>query len=435
MAAIVDSSPPPWMNESPPLDIYLQDAHRGNGGVSDSFNRPRIEQPPARGNQVDLTAGEWPPRLDLAVLANREPEQRQSIMEGLPCGYASGVSGHGGVGKSGIVLHLGVCVALGIPFFGLPVQRRRVLYASCEDRENDLHWRLKRICDFLCVSMADLAGHLDILDLVGRDTVLWSRDPRGGNTVTPAFGRLAERVQEYGTELLIVDGTSDTFAGDENSRTDVKRYVNALVSLIPPKTGAVLLIGHVNKQTASDSRSREGYSGSTAWHNSVRARWYLRAERGNGEDGEEDSTGNLLLELQKSNHGRSGLEMRFAWDTDAHLFVGQAVAGVSKFDQAHRDRIEQEAILRAFGACEAATVPVVVPAAITGPRTAYRVLKARPELPETLRTGKPAARRFWRHIEQMRHMQWIAEVSYRRENRHLAIRLAITPEGKRQCVQ
>jgi RecA-family ATPase len=391
--------------------------------------------PKPASHSTDADPSFWPDAVDLQALAGREPKPRNSIMEGIPCGYATGFSGHGGVGKSAIALHLAVCAAAGVEFFGLPVQQRRVLYASCEDRENDLHWRLKRICEYLRIDLADLAGHLDIIDLVGRDAVLWDRDPRSGYTVTPAFERLSERVKEYGTEFLIVDGISDTFAGDENSRTDVKRYVNALVSLIPPESGAVLMIGHVNKQTASDNRSREGYSGSTAWNNSVRARWYLRAERSNGEDGEPESTGSLLLELQKTNYGHPDLEMRFSWEASAHLFVGQAVAGASKFDQAHRDRTEREAILRAFAGCEATEAPMTIPAAMTGPRTAYHVLRARSEFPESLRTGRPSVRRFWRHIEEMRQMRLIEVSSYRRENRHLAERLAITPEGMRQCAK
>jgi RecA-family ATPase len=71
---------------------------------------------------------------------------------------------------------------------------------------------------------------------------------------------------------LFVDGISDTYGGNENVKTDVKRYVNALVGLIPPVTGAVVLEGHVAKPAATNGQTTEGYSGTTGWHNSVRAR-------------------------------------------------------------------------------------------------------------------------------------------------------------------
>lgn len=356
-------------------------------------------------------------------------------MEGLPCGYATLYSGHGGAGKSSIVLHLGVCIPAGLPFFGLPTERRRVTYLSCEDRGAVLHWRLKRICAHLGVDMASLAGWLDIVDLVGHDAVLWDRDPRTGNTVTPAFGRLADRVAEFGTELLIIDGTSDSFAGNENSRTDVKRYVNALVGLVPADRGAVLLISHVDKATARTTETTEGYSGSTAWHNAARARWYLRPETIATDDGRQERTGELVLELQKSNLGRADVEMRFAWDAEAHLFVGRTVAGMTRFDQQHRDRTEQAAILRALAGCAAGTPPVIVPAATTGQRTAYNVLALRPEFPETMRSGAPARRRFWKQIEQLRQLHLIEDRAYQRENRHNAVQLALTEKGARQCVE
>lgn len=218
----------------------------------------------------------WPDPLNLEALAESEPEPPQFIMpDWLPAGYATLLAGHGGVGKSAIALHLAVCSAAGLPFFGLDVSRRHVLYLSCEDRENVLHWRLSRICSHLAVNLASLRNWLNVVDLVGRGAVLWERDPRTGYTVTAAYGLLAQRMEQQHTEMLIVDGVSDTFAGGENVRHEVKRFINAIVALIPEDTGAVLLVGHIAKPNASAAQTTEGYSGSTAWHNSVRARWYL----------------------------------------------------------------------------------------------------------------------------------------------------------------
>lgn len=263
----------------------------------------------------------WPRPLDFAALAMLEPEPPQFIIQDwLPCGYATMFSGHGGIGKSGIALHIAVCAAMGIPFFGLPVEQRRVMYLSCEDRGNVLHWRLKHICEFHGIGLADLCGKLDALDLVGHETVFWEKDA-SGHTVTLALANLATRMQELSTELLFVDGISDTFGGNENSKSDVKRFINAMVGLIPPERGAVVLVGHVDKATAKQVRTGEGYSGSTGWHNGVRARWYLYPDT-EDEEGEATKTGELRLERQKSNHGEPTLsELRLAWDAQARLFM------------------------------------------------------------------------------------------------------------------
>ncbi len=371
----------------------------------------------------------WPATLDLADLATHDPEPPRFIVpDWLPSGYATLFAGHGGMGKSALALLLAVCMALGLAFAGIEVARRRVLYLSCEDRAGILHWRLDRICRNLRINLADLAGRLDIVELVGRDSILWERDPRTGYTVTPAYGQLAERVRDSSTEVLMVDGVSDTFAGNENARGEVKRYVNALVALIPPDTGSVLLIGHVAKPTATNAQAGEGYSGSTQWHNAVRARWYLYPETAQGEDNDRaERTGRLLLELQKSNMGRTDQSIPWRWDDDAHLFLPESAP--TAFDRKHQQREEERGILLALRGCTVASI--VVPAAMQGPRTAYHVLRQRPEFPESLRSGRASVRRFWREIEALRQIRHVEECEYRRTNAHKGLALILTTEGDR----
>lgn len=344
-------------------------------GAECIFEGERSENPRGSTDSRGPTT-DWPDPLDLADLADlarTEPDApRMLIDDWLPCGYATLMAGHGGVGKSGIALHLAACIALGVPFFGLAVRQCRVLYLSCEDRTRVLHWRLHRICRHLGVTLDALAGQLHIIDLVGHDAVLWERDPRTGQTLTEAYCQLRKRVREHCIELLMVDGISDTYGGNENARTDVNRYVNALVGLVPEDTGAILLVGHINRPTASGMPTSEGYSGSTGWHNSVRARWFLHPETEHLEDGDRpERTGDLILELQKSNLGRIDQSMRFRWDDSAHLFIGQEIVGATKADRDHRDRTERRGIVNALRVC--ATHGINVPAATTGPRTAYHV--------------------------------------------------------------
>lgn len=376
-----------------------------------------IEPLPADGQTETPTYAyvQWPQPLDLRELANIDPVTPPMIInDWLPAGYATLLAGHGGAGKSAIALHLAVCIATGKPFFGLEVGQRRVLYLSCEDRVTVLHWRFARICSYLEMNISDLAGQLDVLDLVGHETLLYQRDPMANIDLTAAYGQLGARMRELGTEVLILDGVSDVFGGNENDRGQVKQFVNALIGLIPPDRGAVLLVAHVNKPTASAAATTEGYSGSTAWHNAVRARWYLRPEFDDTDDGRE-ATGDLLLELQKSNLGRTDQALRFRWDDDAHMFVGEPEGGISEFDRRARDRNEQDAIVAALRSIT--EVGDYCPAAAQGPRTAYRVLSACPEFPEGLKGGS-GRKRFWRHVEHLRRNRIVREGSIRRGNRH-----------------
>lgn len=399
-----DDHPP-----SPPLEAYADELSRGSAKVTPLVTPARAPPPQAEFESI------WPPPLDLEALSGREPERPKFIMQDWgPAGYAWLFAGHGGVGKSGIALHLAVCMAAGLPFFGIVVERKRVLYLSCEDREDVLHWRLSRICAHLELDLAMLRGWLEIVDLVSSDAILWERDfQKDGSTLRAPYFELGNRMKAHQTEVLFVDGISDTYAGNENSKPEVKRYVRSLVRLIDPQRGAVLLIGHIAKPTASGIATTEGYSGTTAWHNSVRARWYLYPETTRDDDGSAERTGELILELQKSNLGRVDRSLRFAWDEAKHLFLGEPT-DQSTFDRKHQDREEQRGILAALRSCAAASV--LVPAATTGQRTAYHVLQGRQEFPETMKT-KADVRRFWRHIEALRHDQAVREETHIRGDR------------------
>ncbi|MBA2412563.1 MAG: AAA family ATPase [Burkholderiaceae bacterium] len=374
-------------------------------------------------NGHDHDALPLPRVLDLAALSASEPQQpRFVIPDWLPCGEVTLFAGHGGSGKSAIALLAAVCIASGREFYGLQVQRQRIVYFSLEDGADVLHWRLSRVCSWLGVEMEALAGWLTVVDATTGEMSLMV-ETRDGPSLTSAYAWLKERVQPgYGA---VIDGASDAFDGDENARRSVRRFVRVLRRLIGPD-GFVLLLAHVDKATVRAGNSTQGYSGSTAWSNSVRARWYLRPD---GEDG------SLLLELQKANHAPAGASMRLQWNESAHLFVGELAMPASKLDRELADSDERAAILDALRGCADSQPVVVVPAALTGQRTAHHVLCVRPEFPDSLRSGKPAIRRFWQQIERLRAMGAIEETSIRRSDRHYVRQFVVSADSARACGQ
>jgi RecA-family ATPase len=361
----------------------------------------------------------WPAPLDLASLLATEPTKpRMIVPDWLPAGYATMLAGHGGAGKSSVALHFAAAVALGRSWWGLGADRRRVLYLSCEDRADVVHWRLNRLCAREGWDAADLSWLL-IRDLVGYEAILY-RPSGDGLVPTRAYRELARIMAEDPTALLVVDGVADTYGGNENDRGQVKTFVNALVRLVNAE-GAVLLVHHVNKQSASTAAQQEGYSGSTGWHNSVRARWYLRPETETDEDGKATRVnGKLVLELQKSNLGHADQQIPLRWDDDAHMFVADAAP--TRFDASLVETEERSGVLSSIR--EVILSGDFVPAAAQGPRTAYHVLSACKSFPHTLK-NRGGKRRFWRHIETLRRNSAITDASIKRAGRHETATIAL----------
>lgn len=373
----------------------------------------------------------WPEPLDMLALHRTAPVPPGHIIDPLiPKDCVTLYSGHGGAGKSTVSGLQAVCTAVGQAFAGYATEKHIVLYVSCEDREAIMHWRLKHICDYLGVTIADLHGKLHVLDMVGHDAVLWRHDPKEGGKTTNAYAQLQDVIKATGASVIYLDGVADVYGGNENDRGQVKQFVNALTALIPAG-GALVLIGHTNKATATAATSNEGYSGSTAWHNSARSRLVHYPETDSDDDHGAIRTGRMILEQQKANHAEAGARIVWTWDSSAHLFVPESAP--MHVDRKHQADEERRGILLAMRSCAIGEIPV--PAATTGRRTAFHVLAAQPAFADSMRSGKPAVRRFWREMEQLRAIKLITEGSIRRADRHLLRTYELTPEGMRVCEQ
>ena len=106
-----------------------------------------------------------------------------------------------------------------------------------------------------------------------------------------------------------MDNASDAFGGDEINRRQVRAFMRSLAQVARSTGCAALLLAHVDKNTsrARKAEGGEGYSGSTAWHNSARSRLFMsRAE-----------DGLLTLEHQKSNLAKLQEPIALMWPDGA----------------------------------------------------------------------------------------------------------------------
>lgn len=371
----------------------------------------------------ELEAGTTlPVQLELVSIADlgqaELPNPEHIIDRMLPVGVTSSLGGHGGSGKTFLSLVLAVCVAAGRPFFGLDVKSVPVLFYSAEDGKEILRWRLQQICDSLGASPAELDRRLQIIDATEVDPALFTekyvRDSEGTTrrgTTTPTFEALSQRVIKFETRLVIIDNASDTYEANENDRPLVRAFIRSLTGLARRINGAVLLLNHVDKATAKAGASTQGYSGSTAWHNSVRSRLFLHGEGGN-----------LTLEHQKANFGERADDLLISWDQ------GTLVAGHAHQRQdAARDTLDtkhQAQILRMI--CDRSRRGQYISTSRTA-GNAWTVLNAVDEFPKIDKRG------FWRLMDKAEAAGRLKRESYPDAKRMRKERFTVTGAGQDWC--
>lgn len=237
--------------------------------------------------------------LDWAALANVTPAPKAFVIPWLaPAGEVTLFTGPGSAGKSLLAQQLATALAAGVPTLRLDMGQAPAIYLTCEDDEGQLHWRQEHICKALGVPVASLADKLHVASLRGAlDNALGAEGPDGEFTLSASYHRLAAMIRRTGAKLVALDNVAHLFAGNENDRGEVTRFVNALNRLAGESGAAIILLGHPNK--AGDS-----YSGSTAWLNAVRSQFVIEHDL---------QTDMRTVTVGKANYARKGEQLRFAW--------------------------------------------------------------------------------------------------------------------------
>ena len=253
------------------------------------------------------------PTLDLAALSKVRAQPISFAIERIaPMAELTLFTGPGSAGKSLLAQQLCTVAAAAIgtlgnvgSCIGLAVEAGPAIYVTCEDSAEHLHFRQERLCEALGLDMADLAGKLFLVSLRGElSSELEGKDDKGNYSPSAAYHRLAATIKATGATLLALDNVAHLFAGNENDRHDVTRFVNLLNRLARDTGAAIVLIGHPNK-------SGDTYSGSTAWLNAVRSQVWLDTPR--------DPEGHVLdrdartLSIGKANYAPKGDGIAFRW--------------------------------------------------------------------------------------------------------------------------
>lgn len=286
------------------------DVDRANGAYLPELHALVAAEFPVMEPGAPKAVPRHPVALDWDRMPTDPPEPCFVIPGWMPDGVVTLFAAHGGTGKSFLSLYLALCIATGKhPFVeGEAIERRRVLLYSAEDDMAVMQWRLRRYMQLLGIHEGDVKGWLTVFDATESDNVLFVGDEKVNGRTTARFAWLAEQVQRCGAQVLIYDNASDAIDANENDRAKVRQFMASLKRL----ASAVLLLAHVDAVSSlADISEAKGYSGSTAWHNSARSRWFMARSK---------DTDDVVLTQPKVNYAQSGSEVVIRWSTEHQVF-------------------------------------------------------------------------------------------------------------------
>lgn len=261
-----------------------------------------------------------PAPVAASLLASMTPPDREwTVANLIPHRQVTLVSGDGGTGKTTILLQLALAAGCMTMWLGQFVTPRRVLFVSGEDEIEELHYRIAQTAKAMGVD----ASNVYVMTLEQLENTEIAAADRRGDRIKPTanFEHIKSVIQQFGISMVIFDPVADLFGGDEIDKRQVKQFIGLLRRELAGALGCtVVLSAH---PSVDAMRSGRGYSGSTAWNNSVRSRLYFTA-------GEKDDD-TRYLEHAKSNRSKKSAKIKVEW-TKKGIFVPTDIQSISKTD-------------------------------------------------------------------------------------------------------
>jgi len=297
----------------------------------------RRAEPAAAATMAPRTPIKW---IDMSTWDGEPtPEREWFIRDRIPVRQPTLFSGEGAVGKSLLTLHLLVATALGRDWLKMLPEPGPAWYVGAEDDERELRIRLNPILKLFSATHTDLVeAGFQMKSLFGEDAILGAPNGRGIIEPTPLFLQLFEEAADKKPKAIAIDASADVFAGNEIDRSHVRQFVGSLLRrLAGAIDGAVILLSH---PSLTGINTGTGLSGSTGWHNSVRARMYLTSPK--PEAGEQSDSDLRELTFKKNQYGPIGESIVLRWKDG--LFLPER--GMSSLEVAVAEKTADEMFLK-----------------------------------------------------------------------------------------
>jgi RecA-family ATPase len=265
------------------------------------------------------------------------PDQEWTVPYKIPIQECAIFSGEGGAGKSMEGLHLCAAHTIGGSCWHSMPKQGPAIFIDAEDTEAVIHRRLAAVREHYRVTFADLIkGGLHTISLVGRDPVLATVNRSGKIEPTALYRQLLEAAGDIKPIQTVIASSANVFAGNENDRSQAQQFIGLLVRIALVANGSIILISH---PSLTGINSGSGMSGTTGWHNAVRARFVMKSAK--PEEGEQPDTSLREIEFKKNQHGAKSESVIVRFENGMFL----PVPGRGSFDQIARDVRAEEIFL------------------------------------------------------------------------------------------
>lgn len=343
---------------------------------------------------------------------------RYAVYPLVPLNLVTLLAGHGGAGKSMLMLTWLAHAACGRAWAGFEFEQRACLYVSLEDPGDLVRLRLKRICETFDLDPAQVEHSLAILETAGGDSSLVSEFSDQGVRRLDATRRWFELADAMeGVGWVAIDNASDAFDGNENERRQVRAFLRRLVDLAAEHDAAVTLLAHIDKSAARNGAGGNSYSGSTAWHNSARSR--LALTKGEG--------GTVTLTHEKHNTSTEAAPVTLRWNDHGVLVpAGVDLQAAANVEEQQRD--DAHDALRALRS--AARHGLDVTTAQGGGSTSWHALSTLPDLPAVFESKPEGKRRLHTALLRLNGGGLIERDRFQASSRNYKERWVLTKAGE-----
>jgi RecA-family ATPase len=189
--------------------------------------------------------------VDVTEFCKGTDVQPDWVIEGLIERGSNGIVAADPKGAKSLTVagNMSVCLALGIPWLGMPISRRvKVALVSREDNPETTKRRIRQIVRGKGGNIAELEGYLHI-NSKAQSKSLMLDNPREVNNLIRCLKR-------WGSEFVILDVFNKLHVQDENDNTKVRAVMNQ-IDRIQAETGAqICVLHHWNKGDANQSLTR-----------------------------------------------------------------------------------------------------------------------------------------------------------------------------------